>query len=97
MRRIGPRPVSFALDALADQLEPATPLAAIQRAWPQAAGSFAATTEPVKEADGVVFVACDSAPVAQELALMSELVIDRVNEALGRPVVRRLRPSATRT
>ena len=34
MRREGPRPVSFALDALADTLEPPTLLAAVQRVWP---------------------------------------------------------------
>ena len=34
VRRQGPRPVSFALDALADTLEPPTLLAAVQRVWP---------------------------------------------------------------
>jgi len=96
-RRHGPRPVSFALDHLADQLEPPTPLAAIQRVWPKVAGSYANVTEPVAERDGVVVIACDSAVRAQELDLMSELVIAKVNEALGRPAVKRLRPRATRT
>ena len=77
-RRQGPRPVSFALDRLADQLEPPTPLAAIQRVWPKVAGSYANVSEPVAERDGVV-------------------VIAKVNEALGRPAVKRLRPRATRT
>ena len=97
MRRNGPRPVSFALDALADQLEPPTLLAAVQRAWPAAAGSFAGTSEPVAERDGVVTVACDSAVLAHELDLMSELVVERLNAALGRPAVKRLRTRATRT
>jgi len=97
VRRTGPRPVSFALGALADRLEPPTPLAALQRAWPAAAGSFARTTEPVGERDGVLSVACESAVVAHELDLMSELVVDRLNAALGRPAVKRLRTRATRT
>ena len=69
----------------------------LQRAWPAAAGSFARTTEPVGERDGVVSVACDSAVVAHELDLMSELVVERLNAALGRPAVKRLRTRATRT
>ena len=97
MRRRGPRPVGFSLDALADRLEPATLLAAVQRVWPAAAGSFAAVAEPVGERDGVVTVACDSAVLSQELDLMSELVVERLNEALGRPAVKRLRTRATRT
>jgi hypothetical protein len=97
VRRQGPRPVSFALDTLADQLEPPTPLAAVQRAWPAAAGSFSRTAEPVGERDGVLTVACDSAVVAHELDLMSELVVERLNASLGRPAVKRLRTRATRT
>ena len=97
MRRDGPRPVSFALDALADALAPPTLLAAIQRVWPTAAGAFAQTAEPVAERDGVVTVACDSAVLAAELDLLSELVVERLNEALDRPAVKRLRTRATRT
>jgi predicted nucleic acid-binding Zn ribbon protein len=65
--------------------------------WPAAAGSFATVAEPVAERDGVVTVACDSAVLSSELDLMSELVVDRVNEELGRPAVKRLRTRATRT
>jgi predicted nucleic acid-binding Zn ribbon protein len=93
-RRHGPRPVSFALEDLADQLEPPTPLAAVQRVWPAAAGAFANVAEPVAERDGVLVIACDSAVWAQELDLMSERVIHALNDVLGRPAVRRLRPRA---
>jgi hypothetical protein len=41
-------------------------------------------------------VACSAAVWAQELDLMSERVIERLNEALGREAVRRLRPRANR-
>ena len=97
MRRQGPRPVSFALEALADTLEPPTLLARVQRVWPGASGRFAGVSEPVRERDGVVTVACDDAMWASELDLMSELVVAQVNAALGGTEVRRLKPQATRT
>ena len=95
MRRRSPRPVGFALEGLAASLAPATLLAEVQRAWPGAAGAaFASAAEPVSERDGVVTVACVSAVWAQELDLLSERVVGRLNEVLGRPAVRRLRPQA---
>jgi predicted nucleic acid-binding Zn ribbon protein len=95
MRRRSPRPVADALDALTGRLAPATLLAEVQRAWPQAAGAaFAPHSEPFSERDGEVVVACPEAVRAQELDLMSELVVGRLNEALGRPAVRRLRVQA---
>jgi predicted nucleic acid-binding Zn ribbon protein len=95
MRRRAPRPVGHALDALAGRLAPATLLAEVQRAWPRAAGAaFAAHSEPWAERDGEVFVACPEAVRAQELDLMSELVVERLNDALGRAAVRRLRVQA---
>jgi predicted nucleic acid-binding Zn ribbon protein len=97
MRRQGPRPVSFALDSLADALEPPTLLAAVQRVWPGASGSFAGVSEPVAERDGIVTVACNDSILAHELDLMSELVVAQLNAALGRDAVRRLRTRATRT
>lgn len=97
MRRRGPRPVSHALDSFTAALAPATLLAEVQRAWPEAAEArFAPHSEPVSERDGVVIVACSEAVWAQELDLMSELVLKRLNAALGRPAVRRLRIRATR-
>ena len=97
MRRQGPRPVGFVLDALADTLEPPTLLAAVQRVWPDVSGSFAGVSEPISERDGVLTVACDSAVLSSELDLMSELVVARLNAALGRDAVQRLKTRATRT
>jgi predicted nucleic acid-binding Zn ribbon protein len=92
MRRAGPRPVAHALDALTGALAPPTLLAEVQRAWPPAAGPvFADRAQPVREKDGEVTVTCAEAVLAQELALLSELVRGRLNEALGRPAVRALR------
>ena len=95
MRRTAPRPVSAALDRITAQLAPATLLAEVQRVWPAAAGeAFAAASEPVAERDGTVTVACTSAVWAQELDLLSERVLERLNGELGRPAVRRLRAQA---
>jgi predicted nucleic acid-binding Zn ribbon protein len=92
MRRAGPRPVSHALDALTGALAPPTLLAEVQRAWPQVAPQpFAERARPVAERDGELRVACAEAVIAQELDLMSELIRSRLNEALGRPAIRRLR------
>jgi predicted nucleic acid-binding Zn ribbon protein len=95
VRRRALAPVSGALDALTDRLAPATLLAEVQRAWPQAAGAtLAPHGEPWAERDGEVLVGCPEAVWAQELDLMSELVVQRLNQALGRPAVRRLRVQA---
>jgi predicted nucleic acid-binding Zn ribbon protein len=96
MRRSGPRPVAVALDAVCERLAPATLLAEVQRCWAEAAGeAFARQAEPVAERGGVITVACGSAVWAQELDLLSERVVARLNEALGRPAVRALRARAT--
>jgi predicted nucleic acid-binding Zn ribbon protein len=95
VRRRGPRPVAHALDALTSALAPPTLLAEVQRAWPDAVGPvFAGHAQPVAERDGELLVACPEAVRAQELDLMSELVLERLNAALGRPAVRRLRVQA---
>ncbi len=95
MRRRGPRSVSVALSALAEEIAPATLLAEVQSVWPAAAGeAFSLAGRPVAERDGTVTVACSSAVWAQELDLMSERVRERLNEQLGRPAVKRLRVSA---
>ena len=95
MRRTAPRPVAVSLERLTAGLAPATLIAEVQRAWPEAAGeAFAAASEPVAERDGVVTVACTSAVWAQELDLLSERVLERLAAELGRPAVKRLRAQA---
>lgn len=96
MRRTSPRPLALALAELSEQLAPATALAAVQSAWPAAVGpAIAAQAQPVSERAGSVTVACRSAVWAQELDLMSAELIERLNQALGRPAVRALRCTAT--
>jgi hypothetical protein len=95
VRRRSPRPVALALERLTGSLAPATLLAEVQRAWPEAAGAaFASASEPVGERDGVITVACVSAVWAQELDLLSERVVGRLNGALGRRAVSKLRAHA---
>jgi predicted nucleic acid-binding Zn ribbon protein len=92
LRRRAPVPVAGAVEALAQALEPVTPLAAVQRAWPAAVGpAIAAECEPVSERGGVVTVVCRSAVWAQELALMAPDLVDRLNAELGTGGVTELR------
>ena len=92
MSRRAPRPISSALDPLVGGLAPATPLARVQQAWPAAAGSaIAAAAHPVAEHEGVLTVSCEAAVWAQELELMEGALLERLNDALGEPVVRALR------
>jgi predicted nucleic acid-binding Zn ribbon protein len=92
MRRRAPRPLGFALDDLARELAPATVLADVQRAWPDVAGPvIAAEASPVSERAGVLTIACSSSVWASELDLMGPALAGRLNEALGRPAVERLR------
>ncbi len=94
MRRRSPRPVAQALEALTSRLAPATVLAEVQRAWPDAAGAFAQEARPVAERAGVVTVACASAVWAQELDLLAPRVVAALNERLGRDAVTGLRVTA---
>ena len=95
MRRRSPVPVSGAVERLAASLEPLTPLAAIQRAWPDAVGpAVAAECEPVSERGGLVTVACRSAVWANELTLLAPELVGRLNAALGEPRVTELRCGA---
>jgi predicted nucleic acid-binding Zn ribbon protein len=91
-RRTAPRSAAHAVRALTDRVAPATSLAVVQRAWPQAAGDvLAARATPTGEAQGVVTVTCESAVWAQEIDLMATAVIERLNAEIGTELVRALR------
>jgi predicted nucleic acid-binding Zn ribbon protein len=84
--------MSLAVDALADQLAPKTPLAEVQRAWPETVGAvIAREATPTAERQGTVTVTCRSSVWAQELDLMSPELVERLNEALGGDRVTALR------
>ena len=96
MRRKAPKPFAPALERVAADVMPATLIAEVQSVWSRAAGpSLSAVATPVSERDGVVTIACGSAVWAQELDLLAERLTDALNDALGRPAVRRLRAVAT--
>jgi predicted nucleic acid-binding Zn ribbon protein len=84
--------MELAFERLADELAPDTVLADVQRAWAATVGpSIAAQAEPTAERGGVVTVSCAASVWAQELDLMAPQIVARLNEALARDAVRRLR------
>ena len=90
-----PMPLAGAVQRLAGELEPVTPLGAIQRVWAQALGPVvAAEAKPVSERGGVVTVQCRSSVWAHELTLMSPDLVDKLNAALGDARVTELRCTA---
>ncbi len=90
--RRSPRRVANALDVIVEQLAPATLLADVQRAWPDAVGeSIAAQAQPTGERGGAITISCSASVWAQELDLMSPQIIERLNARLRRGRVERLR------
>ena len=85
MSRRAPAPArQRARAACRQSLAPATLLAAVQRAWPEAAGeAIAREAAPVAERGGVVTVACSASVWAQELDLMAPLLIEKLNAAVA--------------
>ena len=82
-RRQAPRSASFAIHDLLRTRAPQTLLAAAQSEWERVAGAaIAAEAQPVAEREGVITVACRSGTWAQELDLMQDGLLERLNEAL---------------
>jgi predicted nucleic acid-binding Zn ribbon protein len=83
-QRRAPRRLGATLGSATRRARPKTLLAAVQQAWPRAAGeAVAAEASPVAERDGVVTVACRSATWAQELDLLQSELLERLNEAIS--------------
>jgi predicted nucleic acid-binding Zn ribbon protein len=82
-----------ALEGLVEDLAPATPLARVQRCWPQLVTALAVAGEaaPTMMRDGVLTVTCTASVYAHELHLMTGDVIAALNAALGEEVVEALR------
>ena len=94
--RRGPRPLSDAFHALADELAPQTLLADVQRAWAEVVGeAIAVSASPTAERGGVITVSCAASVWAQELDLMGPQIVTRLNARLDGDPVRRLRCVAT--
>jgi predicted nucleic acid-binding Zn ribbon protein len=91
-RRRGPRPLSQALYAVRDELAPETILADVQRHWSEVVGaSIAAEASPTAERAGVLTISCSASVWAQELDLMGPDIVKRLNGALERGRIERLR------
>jgi len=75
-----------------DELSPQTLLAEAQRAWPDVVGpSIAAEATPVSERGGVLTISCTASVWAQELDLMSQPIVERLNMVLRGAPIERLR------
>lgn len=84
VRRLGPRPLSAALDQVVRAATPQTLLARVQSVWSEIAGTaVAGAAAPVSEREGVVTVACESAVWAAELELLAPDLLARLNARLG--------------
>jgi predicted nucleic acid-binding Zn ribbon protein len=94
--RRGPRPLASALERVQAGLVPDTLLGEVQAAWVTTVGeAIASAAQPVAERGGVLTVACAASVWAQELDLMAPQLIERLNAALKRGSVTRLRCVAT--
>lgn len=83
-RRRAPRPAANAFHNALEQVAPRTPLAAVQRVWPKAAGKhLAAVAVPVSEREGRVFIECADAVTAQELELMQTTILEKLRAEIG--------------
>lgn len=82
-RRRAPRALATAIGEALERAEPATLLAAVQRAWPAAVGeAIAREASPVAERSGVVTVACSSSAWAQELDLLGGRIVEKIRSNL---------------
>jgi predicted nucleic acid-binding Zn ribbon protein len=91
-RRREPRPAAEGLRAALERAAPQTPLAALQAAWAEAVGErIAAVSSPVSERGGEVLVSCADSVWAQELDLMREQLLRRLEERLGGQAPKSLR------
>ncbi|HEX5309447.1 MAG TPA: DUF721 domain-containing protein [Solirubrobacteraceae bacterium] len=92
MKRRAPRPLSIAVGDLAGSLEPATPLARVQRIWLEAVGEVvAAAGRPTAERDGVLTITCDDAVWSAELQMLGPQLAEQLNAALGTVLIASLR------
>lgn len=93
--RRGPRRLDRVLDGVVEASSPGTLLADVQIAWPGLVGdAVAARATPVAERDGRLTIACESGPWAQELEMMSEMLLTRIAGAVGEARVATLRFTA---
>lgn len=82
-RRREPVRISDALAEITEAVQPRTPLARIQAAWPAVAGAtLARWAEPVSERAGIVTFSCSDSMVAHELEMMKPALLQKLADAL---------------
>jgi predicted nucleic acid-binding Zn ribbon protein len=92
LHRRSPRSLSHALAPLQASVSPASLLAEVQAAWAGAVGELVAQeAKPASERAGTLTVTCSAGVWAQELELMSETIIERLNVVLTRGRIKDLR------
>lgn len=93
MSRSGrPKALGDSIKALRRETQPATLLAAVQACWRDALGAeIAAQAQPLREREGTITVECRAATWAQELDLLQDELVEKLNTALGEARIRRLR------
>jgi predicted nucleic acid-binding Zn ribbon protein len=78
-----PRRIGAAIARVRAATKPQTLLAAVQEAWPQAVGEqIAAQAQPIAERDGTITVSCRAATWAEELDMLQDDLLRRLNQTL---------------
>lgn len=78
-KRRNPFPLADALAEFTDSIQPATPLATMQKAWPGLVGDAVAKwSTPVSESGGVVTIECSDSMVSHELSMMSGELLEKL-------------------
>ena len=94
--RRAPRPLTFAIEQIRDELAPETLLARVQLAWREVVGELvAAQATPTSERGGVLTISCAASVWAQELDLMAPDILERLNARLQTSQLTRLRCVST--
>ncbi len=92
MKRGKPQAIADTIREIKREAQPATLLAAVQATWRAAVGAqIAEQAWPVRERDATVTIECRAATWAQELDLLQDDLLARVNSELGEARVKRLR------
>ena len=92
MKRAKPHAIADTIRDIRREAQPATLLAAVQASWRSAVGEqIAAQAWPVRDRDATITVECRAATWAQELDLLHDALLSRLNEELGDARVQRLR------
>jgi predicted nucleic acid-binding Zn ribbon protein len=95
--RRAPRPLGTAIEALAADLAPQTPLARVQGVWREAVGEAnAAQGTPVRLAAGRLTVYCEHSGWAENLQLLGLEIARQINTRLGAETVREIRCTGRR-